>query len=299
MKVFHALVVVCVVAGCGVQEGVVASSDGQGETNSALKRSPVKFVTAERDLRKCFQGPCGGWFLTDANDPAALPVYVASLTFLTKELEQNADQLEGAGPGDLILQGRSTGQLAPNFEVSAAWRALPGGSARKGDLLYQLQDGGESCGGFWCRPKVVFLLNATVGTYVEGFGLELQQNVHAPWVSDRVAQGRAMALGNFGKGNSFDTFSGSRVFLQLPERRDCPQIKPPSCGAAAATKDPVKLATFTLDENRCLFFAACEEQTVCPVNVVRPSCSAGYLEREFLAAPCACPLLSCDAAWAE
>lgn len=297
MKLFQALVVVSIAAGCGVQDPVVATNDVQGETDNALKRSTVKFVTAERDLRQCFQGPCGGWFLTDANDPTALPVYVDALTFLTKELDQNADQLEGAGAGDLILQGRSTGILVPGFEVSAAWRALPGGSARKGDLLYQLQDGGESCAGFWCRPKVVFQLNAMTGTYVEGFGLELQQNVHRPWVDDRVAQGRTIALGALGKGSSFDAFSASRVFLQLPERRDCPQIKPPPCGPAVTKQET--LATFTLDQNRCLFFAQCEAQTVCPVNVVRPSCSAGYVEREFLASPGACAQLTCDAAWAE
>ncbi len=295
MNLTRTFLLVAVAAGCGVQHSTEA--DAVADTNHALRQPPSKYVTADRDLRKCLHGNgCGGWFLTDANDATAQPVYVQDLTFVTKDLASNADQLERAEPGDLILQGRTTRGLVPKFEVSAAWRALPGGAPRKGDLLYALQDGGGTCAGLWCQPKSVVALNDTQATDVEDFGLALAQGVHRPWVDDRVAQGRVLALGQLGKGSSFDAFSGSRVFLRLPERSDCPQIKPPACGA---TSKPAQVATFALDANRCLFFAQCALPGPCPEFLVQPTCAPGYVAREFATAPNACVQLTCDPAWAE
>ena len=188
----------------------------------------------------------------------------------------------------------------PAFELTDAWRALPGGAVRKGDRLFSLTKG---CNGIWCKPDSVTALNEVPVTYVEAFGLQLQPYVLQAWIDDRVAQGRVLALGSFTKGTSFPGFDGVRVFLRVPEHRSCPQIRPPSCSTPkGATTDPAewdKVATFTLDSNRCLFFAQCEEQGPCPQNFVQPTCFAGYSAHEFLASPGAYPALTCDPTWTE
>lgn len=304
MRLFQSMVVVCALAGCGLQSaGVEEGAGGKSGNAEALNRpAPPSHWVAERDLRACFQGPCGGWFVRPATDPTAHPLYVDALSFAAKELDEN--QLAGAAPGELLFFGRPVYGAplgVPDFEVHAAWRALPGGAFRKGDTYYSLFNGGEACKGLWCQSKRVVAVDQAGELDVSSFSLGLAPYVHPEWVEARVGQARVIAAGTLVKGSALPAFDGAQVFLRLPEQRSCPEIKPPSC-SAGATDDKAaasKVATFSLDSERCLFFAACEAPGACPAHLVQPACAAGYTPREFLASPGACPALTCDPTWAE
>ncbi len=235
--------------------------------------------TGTQDLAFAFPG----YYRTDG--ATVTPVWggaAQAVSFENSDPELDAEGFKRVfeAPADVILYGRT----APRgrFLVFGAWRALPGQAPGKGDGLYAASPLNINCLADPCPTLELTRLDASGQLGIESVNLTLAPFVEEAVLQARIHAGRTLLAGTEAKNLKFDA---SVVYIRLPERVSCPQIRPPPCGK--------KVATF-YREDRCLYFDACVEEGPCPEWFVERTCAKGYRETRFSAAPNACEQLACE-----
>lgn len=269
-------------AACGVNEVGAEAGDAPQVNGEAALRGPLSppayYFT-------------DGASVTDVATGAAFKV--SSFVSVDPALDEVALKTALAAPGDAILFGKvSSGLTGASrrgvFEVSGAWRALPGVLPVKYGGVYAAAPVSLNCFADPCPTLELTELNGKSILGVDGVNLArtLKAYVDEPWLQEQIRAGRTLLAGEqTGKGLGFDA---AALYLRLPERVQCAQIRPPNCSLTKRSEP-----TF-IRSGRCTFFDQCVTPGPCPANFVLPTCEKGYREVRFNEAPNACERLICE-----
>jgi hypothetical protein len=260
----------------------VASEDEglETEVSSDLSAFADTVVSLRRDTRRCAAPLCGGYFVRDVNRTGA-EVYVRDLDFTRARFDaQTRDDVIGAPDGDVLLRGR-LGPIDVRSNTRAllaleAWRAMPGSTARSGDVLYRVDR--SLCQLPTCRRWRATRLNVgTFGDFYELLGGTMPSPmVDAAWAINEAYTRNALVLGTVRYARvAYPVLDASRIFLKLPQRADCAAPSVPRCPSGT-------VRTFERGLDRCLRPGACVRPDNCePERVV---CTDGYVPRTWVGA---------------
>lgn len=310
-RLFSALSFVTVLGGtllaCAPPGGDVAGDDGADSEEDNLGTSQRSYVTIERDFRKCAYPMCSGWYVTDVNRKNPKRQYVASLVFSGDDADAIRGQVESAPAGEVVLHGKLV-DLADwedpamlSFEVSAAWRGMPGQTVDKHSRYYAVaaRDPQITCFTAPCSNVVVHELHKTKETFIDRVDttfIEADMLNH-DWIGNRLVSRGGLAAGvlvetdeNDFPGGPENVLLAEAAFIRLPEHRDarCPQSKP-DCPEGQP-------ASYSYDADRCVVLDGCvEEPMFCALYI--PSCSSEAYTQVSWPGGNGCTAYACEPTW--
>ncbi len=292
------LVTALLLAGCGVSEADVSDvgndvSAAEGELGTTTR----SYVVFRHDsMRRCPSPMCGGKFVRDVNRATLNNVYVSGLDFSKSKLsEEQQAQVLGAAEYEVVLYGRlgalTNGYRA--FEVTTAWRGMPGVKFAATDTFYRVENAGIQCIAAPCPSLRASKLHST--TKVLHHDLDVSRasmpGVDRNWLTSRVVDKDALVAARFVDGARVGgvmekVLDASQVFIKIPDMTQ-------SCGRPSIALCPAgKVNIWTRDENRCVMPAGCGGRGACAAFV--PACTEGYALVSWTGGPFACTQYACD-----
>jgi hypothetical protein len=245
-----------------------------GEEDQALAPGRSAYVTAARDRRECPAPTCGGWFLSEVNRSQAA-VHVPALDFARSGLDEAAIAVAlHAGDGELLLRGSLA---AAAFEVTEAYRGLPGVVPAAGETIYRLEPGSASA---WTAKR----LNTGGAESCDSITVD---RAARPWVDKSFVAERLLNYSGLVSASVRSAqLVASQVFLRLPLQRDpCPAQRVPACADGQSN-------VFTRTDDLCVVPDGCATPATCATPA--PECDPGYVPTSWPSAPDACPTYRCD-----
>ena len=301
MRTLLSLTVLLLTA-CGVSQAELNDPGSElGSDEGELSASSRSYVVLRHDtMRRCPWPRCGGVFVHDVNRASVRETYVYGLDFSTSTLtEEQQVQVMSAGASEMVLHGK-LGPVETNgfrrFQVTTAWRGMPGVKFTTADSFYRVAPASIQCLVAPCPSLRATKLNSTSTTLHHDLdvGRASMTAVDQNWLTFRVTDKDALVAGRFVEGATVNgtkeqVLDASQVFLKIPDMTQ-------SCGRPAIARCPDgKVNLWTRDENRCTRPAGWGGGGACAAVV--PACAEGYTLMSWTGGPFGCTQYACDPAF--
>ena len=275
----------------GAETDLSAAADGIAAAPTKVE----KYYAIRPDPRLCPSPMCGGYFLRELNASSVAEQYVSELDFHPSGLEQKQiDLVLGTEPVRVILRGA----LGPGDQgtqlllVTGAFIGMPNVQPAV-DTVFSVRVLPIDCA--TCPTLRATRVNTTKEESAHTLTVKraARPYVQLDWLEGRVLGAGALVSASIGSPGSVTASAGaaitidaSQVWLQLPDQRSCPAVKPAPCENDAVVR------TFMRDADRCVLPDACVKPGACPLFF--PACEAGYRLVSWPAAPNGCDAFACD-----